>query len=131
MNLRFAVVVLFTVASSACVTVEMPKHMVSDAVGAGKDLYRSVERAVRKTPKLGEVESNSEGSEFWLYDAGSPETAVGDLKRACLETLVAGAREKVGVQTLDYRVLDQRVEARDSGVLVHCQIAVERPRGGA
>lgn len=122
------VAALFSFAASGCVTVEMPKHMVSDTVGAGKDLYRSVERAVRKTPKLGELESNSEGTEFSLAHRGNPDTAVAELKRTCLESLVAQTRERVGAQTLEYRVIDQRVEARDADVLVRCQIAVERPR---
>ncbi|MBK7865351.1 MAG: hypothetical protein IPJ65_43500 [Archangiaceae bacterium] len=125
MNLKITAAVLFAVAFSSCVRVEMPEHMVSDAVGAGKDLYRSVERAFDKQPKTGVVESNSEGSEYWLISEGSSDQPVAELKRQCLTTLVAGARAKAGMPDLEYRVIDQRVEAKDTGVVAKCQIAVE------
>ena len=126
-------VVAAVLAGSGCVTVEMPKHMVSDAVGAGKDLYRSVDKALRKTPpKLGELESNSEGSEFWLVQPGSRQASVGELERGCLDDLVTRTRQRVGVEKLEYRVVNQRVEAREENVVVRCQIVVEvAHRGGA
>ena len=130
MNLRLTVVAaLFSASLLGCVTVEMPKHMVSDVVGAGKDLYKSVDRSLRKEPKLGEVESNSAGTEFWLASSGSADASVAELKRTCVETLVAGMREKVGPQQVEYRIVDQRIEPREADVVVRCKLAVERPAG--
>jgi hypothetical protein len=131
MNLKMnaVVVALLATALSGCVRVEMPDHMVSDAVDAGKDLYRSVERAFRSEPKLDELESNSNGSEFRIAQAANPQTPVGDLKRSCMETLLARTREKVGRDDFEYKVIDQRVESKgDDGVVVLCQIAIARPK---
>jgi hypothetical protein len=130
MHKRIAVAALFAVAVSGCVKVNMPDHLVSDAVGAGKDLYHSAERAFSRTPKLDELESNSAGTEFSLATAGSPEASVGDLKRSCLLNLVAQTRAKVGVENLEYKVVDQRVEGRDEKLFVRCQIAIA-PKPGA
>jgi len=116
---------------TGCVRVEMPDHMVSDAVDAGKDLYRSVERAFRSEPRVDEVESNSNGSEFRLAKAGTPETSVAELKRSCMDTLLVETRAKVGRDDFEYRVIDNRVEAKDSNVYVVCQIAIARQKAPA
>ncbi len=129
-RLLLAAAVLFATLTG-CVRVEMPDHMVSDAVDAGKDLYRSVERAFTKDPKIDEVESNSNGSEFRLAKSGSADVSVGELKRSCMDTLLAGTREKVGRDDFEYKIIDNRVEAKDSGVFVVCQIAVARPKAVA
>jgi hypothetical protein len=123
-----AVSVASLFALSGCVKVNMPDHMVADAVDAGKDLYDSVERAFRREPKLEQVESNSAGSEFRLAKAGSTEVPVSELERSCMSTLLAETKLKVGNDRFEYRVIDQRVEAKESGVVVLCHIAIAKPQ---
>ncbi|MBL8954834.1 MAG: hypothetical protein JNK82_28915 [Myxococcaceae bacterium] len=131
MNARTNLVVAAALFASltGCVRVEMPSHMVSDAVDAGKDLFHSVKRAVTQDVNLDEVESNSAGSEFRLAKSGTADMPVAELKRACLDTLVAETRLRVGSDALEYRVTEQRVESKeDVGVYAICEIAVMRPR---
>lgn len=46
------------------------------------------------------------------------------MERSCVEMLVTQSRQRVGDESLEYKVIDRRVDAREGGVVVQCKIAV-------
>ena len=122
-SLRLIALLLPTLALAGCVHVNLPEHMVSDTVGVGKDLYTSIADKLRSDPQLGKAEQN--GETFTLRQLGSQDTTVFELKRSCVNELVSQAKSRLVVQALDYKVISEAVDTRESSVVVKCQIAVK------
>lgn len=111
---------LIPLSFAACVHVNMPEHMISDTVEAGKDLVHTI---AGKGPAIDELKQN--GSKYSLAQLGGAETTVAELKRSCLENLVNRTKSKLIVDQLDYTVTGQSIDSRDQGLVVKCEIAVK------
>lgn len=110
-NTRLMLLVLVPFAFAGCVRVEMPEHLVSDTVGAGKDLVHAI--ATRNELRF----SNT--------TVGELDAAVPLLKRACVDELVNRTRGQMQQPQLDFRVVDEQVGTKGSKTVVSCQIAVK------
>lgn len=116
--MRTSWLVVLLVAVSGCVHVNMPEHLVSDTVDAGKDAVHAIARTLDKKPAFGVVESNSKHTSYWLAQQGSADQTVGQLQQACIAELLAQT------QPASFQVAAQKVEATTEGIVVRCQIDV-------
>ena len=96
---------------TGCVTVELPKHMVSDTIGAGKDLVHAI--------------AGASELRFGNSTVGDKGIDVDELKKSCVDELVFKTQVQMQVDKLDYKVVGEQVGNRDSKVIVSCQIAVK------
>ena len=110
-------------ALSGCIHVNLPEHMVSDTVGAGKQLYTTIAQGLQKEPALGTAEHR--GATFVLRQLGNTDTTVTELKRSCVKELVTQARTTLAAPQLDYTVVSEAVDTKDSSVVVKCEISVK------
>jgi len=116
--MRTPLLVVLSLVASGCVHVNMPDHLVSDTVDAGKDAVRTIARTFDAKPKYGVVESNSKRTSFWLAQQGSAEQSVAQLQQSCVDTLVAETH------ALAYWVREQKIEASAEGLVVRCRIDI-------
>src|SRR3954466_6943464 len=80
---------------TGCVSVELPKHMVSDTIDAGKDLVHTI--------------SNWNEARFSNTTVGDKTADVDVLKKTCVSELVARTRVQMANENLEYKVVDQTV----------------------
>ncbi len=120
MKTRTLALLLPIFALSGCVHVNLPEHMVSDTVDAGKDLVHAISRTGER---LDEVKQN--GNTYTLARLGSQDLSVGDLKRSCVNQLVSRTKSKLAVEQLDYAVGAQSIDSRGDGLVVKCEISVK------
>jgi hypothetical protein len=107
--LQFAIVLPMLL--TGCVSVELPKHMVSDTIGAGKDLVHTI--------------ANWNEVRFSNTTVGDLTTDVDALKKTCVDELVSRTRVQMANENLEYKIVDQSVGNREQKVIVSCQIAVK------
>ena len=120
-NFRTIAVLVSILTLAGCVHVNLPEHMVSDTVDAGKNLVQSI---AGKSERIDELKQN--GSTYSLAQLGSPEITIGELKRTCLNQLVSRTKAKRVVDELNYTVVGETIDTtRDSAVIVKCQISVK------
>ena len=120
-NFRTIAVLVSILTLAGCVHVNLPEHMVSDTVDAGKNLVQSL---AGKSERIDELKQN--GSTYSLAQLGSPEITIGELKRTCLNQLVSRTKAKRVVDELNYTVVGETIDTtRDSTVIVKCQISVK------
>ena len=115
--MKNALLVALVMATSGCLHVNMPEHMVKDTVDAGKDAVHAISRKLDTKP-TGVVESNAKHTAYWLSQQGSADQTVGQLQQQCIAELLAQA------QPASFTVVEQRVDATTHGVLVRCEIEV-------
>ncbi len=105
-------------ALTGCVHVNLPEHMVSDAVDAGKDLYHSIETAVSPKPEKAPM--------VFVHTCIREEgMAVDEVERACVDELVTQAKTQLKVDKLDYVVDGHTVDKVSGSVVVNCQISLK------
>ena len=116
MRIGLLVAALAMATFSGCVHVNLPEHMVGDTVDAGKDAVRAISHKLDVKPTLDTVQKNSRNDTFWLAQQGSADQTVAELQHSCIEALVAE------VHLESYRVIEQQVEAKESGIISRCAI---------
>lgn len=102
-------------ALTGCIHVNLPEHMVSDVVDAGKDAYHAIEEAVSK-PKQ---------RVFVHTCIREGEVPVDEVQKACVDELVTQARTALKVEKLDYSVDGHTVDKVAGSVVVNCQISLK------
>lgn len=114
--MRTTLLAVLSLVASGCVHVNMPDHLVSDTVDAGKDAVHAIARKLEARPKYGVVETNSKRTSFWLAQQGSAEQSVAQLQQACVAALVAESG------ALAYSVAEQTLQTNADGLVVRCRI---------
>ncbi|HEY3450627.1 MAG TPA: hypothetical protein VGK67_30000 [Myxococcales bacterium] len=105
-------------ALTGCVHVNLPEHLVSDTVDAGKDLYHSIEAAVTNEPPRPQA--------IFVHTCiRSQDVAVEEVERACVDELVSQTKTQLRLQTLDYAVGEHTVDKVSGSLVVNCQIALK------
>lgn len=102
---------------AGCVHVNLPDHLVSDTVDAGKGLYRSIAEAVSPEPATAPA--------LFLHTCvRGTDAPVEEVKRACIDELVAQTKAQLKVEQLRYSVVGDTVGNVPGSVVVSCQIAL-------
>jgi hypothetical protein len=114
--MRTTLLAVLSLAASGCVHVNMPDHLVSDSVDAGKDAVHAIARKLEARPKFGFVESNSRRTSFWLAQQGSADETVGQLQQRCVTEIVTQ------MQLTTYSVSEQKLETTRDGLVVRCRV---------
>ena len=105
-------------ALTGCVHVNLPEHMVSDTVEAGKDLYHSIEAAVTDEPP--------KPQRVFVHTCIREETVpLREVEQACVDELVTQAKTQLKVEKLDYAVDGRTVDKVSGSVVVNCQISLK------
>lgn len=114
--MRTTLLVVLSLAVSGCVHVNMPDHLLSDTVDAGKDAVHAIARTLEARPKFGFVESNSKRTSFWLAQQGTADETVGQLQQRCVNEIVTQ------MQLTTYTVSEQKLETTRDGLVVRCRV---------
>jgi len=106
---------------AGCVSVEMPEHMVSDTVHAGKDVYRSVKHGE------GDTSMDANGLTFDYTRVGHEDETLKMVKEGCLDKAEQKARKELALKKgdeLEFRVISEEGEVSEDHIIVRCAIMV-------
>lgn len=115
--IKTVVVILMSAAIVSCVSVEMPEHMVSDAVDAGKELYDAIKKKLDK-----EEDKKAEDNIFAALYLGDENTTLKDAKQHCLEKAVEKAKQKLNREEVTTEVVSEEVKTADQEFVVICEV---------
>lgn len=118
-TIKSIAVLLLGAAVASCVSVEMPEHMVSDTVDAGKELYESIKKKLNKE----EDEKAAENIYAALYLADE-NTTLKDAKQHCLDKAVEKAKQKLNRDAVNTEVVSEEVKTADQEFVVICEVKV-------
>lgn len=100
--------------TAGCMKLEMPAHMVSDTIDAGKDLYHGINN------KSGKAD-NGKNIIFSYTHIGSKDLSTEELEQECLTKLEEEAKEKFNSNELAYTVLKSEIVPREKDVVICCR----------
>lgn len=106
-----------------CVSVEMPEHMVSDSVHAGKDVYRSFKNGKSKQ----DADDIDPKRTFRYTRVGHEDETLKMVKEGCIEKAEQRARKKLSLKSnndLEYNVISEEGEVSEDHIIVRCAIMV-------
>ena len=112
-------ILLLTGFIASCVSVDMPDHMVSDVVEAGKDAYKAIKEKLEKE----EDQKAAENIYAALY-VGDENTSIKEAKDHCIAKAVEKAKNKLNRQELTTEVVSEEVKAADKEFVVVCEVRV-------
>lgn len=117
--MRKVTIILFTFLVSCCISIETPKHLVSDTIQAGKDVYDSLTKdeetqqvdmetepgvEIVETEIIDTTDTPIEISETLLFNEKylTPDNeSYTNSNAKCLEMVIESARKKLNVYNLD------------------------------
>ncbi len=102
--MRKVTIILFTFLVSSCISIETPKHLVSDTIQAGKDVYDSLTKDEETQQVDMETEPGVEIVETLLFNEKylTPDNeSYTNSNAKCLEMVIESARKKLNVYNLD------------------------------
>jgi hypothetical protein len=101
---------------SACMSVELPKNLVSDTAQVGKDAYRAV---------TGKPDSKGTDGQVSNTTIGQPNQTAAEVQKACVEE-AAEKLAKAHGQKVAYTVIENSLGTINNTVSATCRVGVDK-----